>query len=75
MRNYDTERLEQNGIRYIRVSRDFKIDEACRGMRTCLAAAHLPNPPNTPPHHVTEPHEWLAYADEWQAIAISWASA
>lgn len=52
-------------IKWIKVSRDFKIEEACRGMARCQQLAE------TCPHDPTHRH-WF---NVWQAIAISWASA
>ena len=59
------ETLRAPGIKWIKVSRDFKITEACRGMERCYELAA------SCPHDPTHRH-WF---NVWQAIAISWASA
>lgn len=55
-----------NGIKFVRVSRDFKIEEATRGMAVCQS--HLDDPDDLD-------LDWAGYYRDWQAIAISWASA
>lgn len=60
---------------FIRVSRDFKIEEAIRGQRRCLLLAVDPTAPLWPFQPRETPEEYIAHANTWQAIAISWASA
>jgi hypothetical protein len=54
---------------FIRVSRDFKIEEATRGMQRCEDRAN-----GFLPHMPEEHAELMAYYRDWQSIAISWAS-
>ena len=62
---YKSEPFRAPEITWIKVSRDFKITEACRGMERCDELA------GSCPHDPTHRH-WF---NVWQAIAISWASA
>ncbi len=52
----------------------FKVDEALRGMARCLELAGNPDAPLGWCQVRETREEYLAYADTWQAIAISWAS-
>lgn len=52
---------------FVRVSRDFKIEEATRGMRLCEEGARIDGQDKF--------DVWMGYYRDWQAIAISWASA